>query len=167
MGGTFHPWTWSRRMAGVESLRIVSNFQKDIERSRDRRSLGHHVRQTYVFSVWKAKIKILSASSSLTSRSRLSYDAFFHTNSRHFTPFGYSNICCGPLQGLRLYASLNSSGSVCSVTYSHPVHRSASEKDIRQAYKKLSRKFHPDKNKKPGAEDKFVEIAHGEFSDLS
>ncbi|KAF8896370.1 hypothetical protein BD779DRAFT_1433142 [Infundibulicybe gibba] len=40
------------------------------------------------------------------------------------------------------------------------LHRSASEKDIRHAYKKLSRKFHPDKNKQPGAEDKFVEIAH-------
>jgi DnaJ-related protein SCJ1 len=41
------------------------------------------------------------------------------------------------------------------------IHKSASEKDIRYAYKKLSRKFHPDKNKDPGAEDKFVEIAHG------
>ncbi|KAF7312295.1 Chaperone protein DnaJ [Mycena indigotica] len=40
------------------------------------------------------------------------------------------------------------------------VHKSASDKDIRHAYKKLSRKFHPDKNKDPGAEDRFVEIAH-------
>jgi DnaJ-related protein SCJ1 len=40
------------------------------------------------------------------------------------------------------------------------LHRSASEKDIRHAYKKLSRKFHPDKNKEPNAEEKFVEIAH-------
>ncbi|KAJ6531761.1 hypothetical protein B0H19DRAFT_1214115 [Mycena capillaripes] len=40
------------------------------------------------------------------------------------------------------------------------IHKSASEKDIRHAYKKLSRKFHPDKNKDPGAEAKFVEIAH-------
>ncbi|KAI0359840.1 DnaJ-domain-containing protein [Trametes cingulata] len=38
--------------------------------------------------------------------------------------------------------------------------RSASEQDIRKAYKKLSRKYHPDKNKDPGAEEKFVEIAH-------
>ncbi|KAI0077903.1 DnaJ-domain-containing protein [Panus rudis PR-1116 ss-1] len=38
--------------------------------------------------------------------------------------------------------------------------RSASEKDIRAAYKRLSRKYHPDKNKDPGAEEKFVEIAH-------
>jgi DnaJ-related protein SCJ1 len=41
------------------------------------------------------------------------------------------------------------------------IHKSASEKDIRHAYKKLSRKFHPDKNKDPGAEAKFVDIAHG------
>ncbi|KAG6373457.1 hypothetical protein JVT61DRAFT_6610 [Boletus reticuloceps] len=37
----------------------------------------------------------------------------------------------------------------------------ASEQDIKKAYKRLSRKYHPDKNKDPGAEDKFVEIAHG------
>jgi DnaJ-related protein SCJ1 len=42
------------------------------------------------------------------------------------------------------------------------VHKSASEKDIRHAYKRLSKKYHPDKNKDPGAADKFVEIAHGE-----
>ncbi|KAH0833301.1 putative chaperone DnaJ [Lanmaoa asiatica] len=37
----------------------------------------------------------------------------------------------------------------------------ASEQDIRKAYKRLSRQYHPDKNKDPGAEEKFVEIAHG------
>lgn len=41
------------------------------------------------------------------------------------------------------------------------VHPSASEKDIRHAYKKLSKKYHPDRNKDPGTEDRFVEIAHG------
>ncbi|PVF97288.1 DnaJ-domain-containing protein [Serendipita vermifera] len=36
--------------------------------------------------------------------------------------------------------------------------RSASEADIKKAYKRLSRKFHPDRNKNAGAEEKFVEI---------
>jgi hypothetical protein len=43
------------------------------------------------------------------------------------------------------------------------VDRSASEKDIRKAYKRLSRKYHPDKNQEPGAEEKFVDIAHGQL----
>ncbi|PFH52963.1 hypothetical protein AMATHDRAFT_73787 [Amanita thiersii Skay4041] len=40
------------------------------------------------------------------------------------------------------------------------VHKSSSERDIKHAYRKLSRKYHPDKNKDPDAESKFVEIAH-------
>ncbi|KAH8100878.1 DnaJ-domain-containing protein [Cristinia sonorae] len=40
------------------------------------------------------------------------------------------------------------------------IDRAASEKDIRAAYKRLSRKYHPDKNKEEGAEEKFVEVAH-------
>lgn len=36
----------------------------------------------------------------------------------------------------------------------------ASEQDIRKAYKRLSKQYHPDKNTDPGAEEKFVEIAH-------
>lgn len=38
------------------------------------------------------------------------------------------------------------------------VDSSASETEIRNAYRKLARKYHPDKNKEAGAEDKFKEI---------
>ncbi len=40
--------------------------------------------------------------------------------------------------------------------------RSASDRDIRAAYKRLSKKYHPDINKAPNAEEQFVEIARGE-----
>ncbi|MDX6668720.1 MAG: curved DNA-binding protein [Solirubrobacteraceae bacterium] len=39
------------------------------------------------------------------------------------------------------------------------VPRDASEEDIRSAYRKLARKYHPDVNKEPGAEDRFKEIS--------
>ena len=48
------------------------------------------------------------------------------------------------------------------LTFVIAVHKSASDRDIRAAYKRLSKKFHPDKNKDPDAEGKFVEIARGE-----
>lgn len=35
----------------------------------------------------------------------------------------------------------------------------ASDEDIKKAYRKLALKFHPDKNKTPGSEEKFKEIA--------
>ena len=44
------------------------------------------------------------------------------------------------------------------------VSRSATDQEIRKAYKRLSRKYHPDKNQSPGAEDKFVEVAHGRMN---
>jgi curved DNA-binding protein len=39
------------------------------------------------------------------------------------------------------------------------VRRDASNEDIRQAYRKLARKYHPDVNKEPDAEDRFKEIS--------
>ena len=39
------------------------------------------------------------------------------------------------------------------------VSRSASESEIKKAYRKLALKFHPDKNKSPGAEEKFKQVA--------
>lgn len=38
------------------------------------------------------------------------------------------------------------------------VQRSASIPEIKNAYKRLAREWHPDKNKSPGAEEKFIEI---------
>lgn len=37
--------------------------------------------------------------------------------------------------------------------------KTASDDDIRKAYRKLALKFHPDKNKAAGAEERFKEIA--------
>jgi preprotein translocase subunit Sec63 len=44
------------------------------------------------------------------------------------------------------------------------VHRSATDQDIRSAYKKLSKRWHPDKNKEENAKDRFVEITRGTWA---
>lgn len=49
-----------------------------------------------------------------------------------------------------------------SLTFNFLVSKHASEQDIKKAYKRLSKKYHPDKNSSPGAEEKFVHVAQGE-----
>ncbi|KAH7983953.1 hypothetical protein HPB52_015743 [Rhipicephalus sanguineus] len=41
------------------------------------------------------------------------------------------------------------------------VKRTASDREIKKAFRKLALKYHPDKNKAPDAEEKFKNIAQG------
>ena len=39
------------------------------------------------------------------------------------------------------------------------IDRNASDKEVKRAFRKLAMQYHPDRNKDPGAEEKFKEIA--------
>ena len=44
------------------------------------------------------------------------------------------------------------------------VDRSATEKDLKNAFRRLARRFHPDRSEEPDAEEKFKEIMGGMIS---
>lgn len=43
------------------------------------------------------------------------------------------------------------------------VGKNANDREIKKAFRKLAMQYHPDKNKEKGAEEKFRQIAEGEF----
>jgi DnaJ-related protein SCJ1 len=58
---------------------------------------------------------------------------------------------------------------LCDVDYYKVlgVDRDASEKDIKRQYRKLSKQFHPDKNRgDQTAHDKFVEVSEGRLASI-
>jgi DnaJ-related protein SCJ1 len=65
-----------------------------------------------------------------------------------------------------LVVSKATSKLIHTISY-YAVSRDAGETEIKKAYRKLSRKYHPDKNSAPDAEEKFIAIseAYGVLSD--
>ena len=45
------------------------------------------------------------------------------------------------------------------------VSKDASDQEIKRAYRKLSKKYHPDLNHEPGAEEKFKEVQQAPAAD--
>ncbi len=43
------------------------------------------------------------------------------------------------------------------------IDKTASDREVKKAFRKLALQLHPDKNKSPNAEEKFREIAEGKF----
>jgi preprotein translocase subunit Sec63 len=63
--------------------------------------------------------------------------------------------------GMTLLAEAASGSGKKDYYESLGVKRSASDREIKKAFRKLAVKYHPDKNKDAGAEEKFKEIAEG------
>ena len=101
-------------------------------------------------------------------------------NRNHFTPGGGARPSSGPSSGRRSYTNnsyynsyveSDDDSSEPEASYRAPAGKSepshyttlgvtmqATEKEIKTAYRKLALQFHPDRNKDPGAEDKFKVI---------
>ncbi|WCJ40528.1 Chaperone protein DnaJ [Euphorbia peplus] len=102
-----------------------------------------------------------STSSSLSPSTYLSSSSFFPT-ARFPSSFTSPLPCTSSkfrtkASSSRLGPTINASADYYATL---GVPKSASSKDIKAAYRKLARKFHPDVNKEPGATEKFKEISN-------
>ncbi|KAM6585963.1 hypothetical protein CsatB_012965 [Cannabis sativa] len=90
----------------------------------------------------------LSSSSSSSSSSFLSHKSLISLHSKLYT----RRVC-----GKRGFGSVITASGDYYATLGVP--KSASGKEIKAAYRKLARQYHPDVNKQPGATEKFKEIS--------